>query len=121
MHEAPNGFRYKTVPERNDAAVMEPGMVTTDEPGVYLEGKFGVRTESELLCREDGTSEYGDFLTFEPITYCPIDLDAVVPELLSEEEKEKLNRYHGLVFDEISPYLEGEEKEWLRQATRRID
>ena len=121
VHEAPNGFRYKTVPERNDAAVMEPGMVTTDEPGVYLEGKFGVRTESELLCREDGTSEYGDFLTFEPITYCPIDLDAVVPELLSEEEKEKLNRYHGLVFDEISPYLEGEEKEWLRQATRRID
>lgn len=121
VHEGPNGFRYKIVPERKDAAAFEAGMITTDEPGVYLEGKFGVRTENELLCKAAGSTEYGDFLTFEPITFCPIDLDAVEPELLTGEEKEKLNRYHERVYEEISPYLEGDEKEWLRKATRRID
>ena len=120
VHEAPNGFRYKIVPERSDAAVLEPGMVTTDEPGIYLEGKFGIRTENELLCVENGSSEYGEFLTFEPITYCPIDLNAVLPEQLTGEEKDKLNLYHEIVYNEISPYLEGEEKEWLKEATRRI-
>ena len=120
VHEAPNGFRYKIVPERSDAAVLEPGMVTTDEPGIYLEGKFGIRTENELLCVENGSSEYGEFLTFEPITYCPIDLSAVLPEQLTGEEKDKLNLYHEIVYNEISPYLEGEEKEWLKEATRRI-
>ncbi len=120
VHEAPNGFRYKIVPERSDAAVLEPGMVTTDEPGIYLEGKFGIRTENELLCVENGSSEYGEFLTFEPITYCPIDLSAVLPEQLTGEEKDKLNLYHEVVYNEISPYLEGEEKEWLKEATRRI-
>ena len=95
-------------------------MVTTDEPGFYVEGHFGIRTENELLCRKWMETEYGEFLTFEPITYCPIDLDAVLPELLTEPEKAKLNRYHETVWNEISPYLEGEELEWLREVTRRI-
>ena len=79
VHEGPNGFRWKIVPERNDSCVMEEGMVTTDEPGVYLEGKYGIRTENELICKKAEKNEYGQFMEFETITYAPIDLDAIIP------------------------------------------
>ena len=120
VHEMPNGFRYKVVPERVDSSVFEEGMVTTDEPGLYLEGKFGVRTESELICRVKEETEYGKFMYFENVTFCPIDLDAVIPEMLTEEEKQSLNDYHETVRKRLSPYLNEEENEWLTYATRRI-
>ena len=120
VHEAPNGFRWKIVPERNDSAILEPGMVTTDEPGVYIENSHGIRTENELLCVEGEANEYGQFLHFEPLTLAPIDLDAIDPQYLSQREKDWLNRYHALVFEKVSPFLPPEEQEWLRTYTRAI-
>lgn len=120
VHEAPNGFRWKHVPERNDGAILEAGMVTTDEPGVYLEGEFGIRTENELICVEDEKNEYGQFMRFETVTYAPIDLDAVDPEAMTKRERKLLNDYHKMVYEKVSPYLEPEEKEWLKKYTREI-
>lgn len=120
VHEAPNGFRWKVVPERNDSCVLEPGMVTTDEPGVYMEGSHGIRTENELVCRLDETNEYGDFLSFETITYAPIDLDAIDVSYLQPRDIEQLNNYHRMVYEKISPFLTKEEQEWLKIYTRAI-
>lgn len=120
VHEGPNGFRWKIVPERNDSCVMEAGMVTTDEPGVYLEGKYGIRTENELICKKAEKNEYGQFMEFETITYAPIDLDAILPEEMTGTERKLLNDYHKMVYEKISPYLEPEEKEWLKEYTRAI-
>ena len=120
VHEGPNGFRWRIVPERNDSCVLEEGMITTDEPGVYLEGKYGIRTENELICRKGEKNEYGQFMYFENITYAPIDLDAILPEELSAAERRRLNDYHQLVFETLSPYLTEEERVWLKEYTRRL-
>ncbi|MCD8218314.1 MAG: aminopeptidase P family protein [Clostridiales bacterium] len=120
VHEGPNGFRYKVVPERNDSGRFEAGMITTDEPGVYLEGEYGIRIENELICVKDEKNEYGQFMRFENITYCPIDLDGVDPELMSAREKKQLNDYHKVVYEKISPFLTEEEREWLKEYTREI-
>ena len=120
VHEGPNGFRYKVVPERKDSGVLEPGMITTDEPGVYLEGEYGIRIENELVCVKDEKNEYGQFLRFENITYCPIDLDGIDPELMTAKEKEQLNRYHRTVYEKVAPFLTEEEREWLKKYTREI-
>lgn len=120
VHEAPNGFRWKIVPERNDSHEFVPGMITTDEPGIYLENKYGIRTENELLCVEKETNEWGTFYGFETITYCPIDLDAIKPTLLTKDEKDWLNNYHQKVFDIVSPSLSPEEVEWLKEYTKKI-
>lgn len=120
VHEGPNGFRWKIVPERNDSCVMEEGMVTTDEPGVYLEGKYGIRTENELICKKAEKNEYGQFMEFETITYAPIDLDAIIPEEMTATERKLLNDYHKMVYEKISPYMNEEEKEWLKEYTRTI-
>ena len=120
VHEAPNGFRWKIVPERNDSHELVPGMVTTDEPGIYLENKYGIRTENELLCVEKESNEWGTFYGFETITYCPIDLDAIKVSLLNKEEKDWLNNYHQMVYDLISPSLTPDEAEWLKEYTKKI-
>lgn len=120
VHEAPNGFRWKIVPERKDSAVLEEGMVTTDEPGVYLEGEYGIRTENELVCCKAEKNEYGQFMKFETITYAPIDLDAIDPELLTKREKQLLNDYHRMVYEKLSSYLTEEEQKWLQTYTRAI-
>ena len=120
VHEGPNGFRWKIVPERQDSAALEPGMVTTDEPGIYLENEFGIRTENELLCVEDRETEYGTFYQFETVTYCPIDLNAIDPELLTKREKQLLNDYHKMVYDTLSPYLTKKEVRYLKAATKEI-
>ncbi|WP_022747748.1 aminopeptidase P family protein [Lachnobacterium bovis] len=120
VHEGPNGFRWRQVAERNDSGVLEEGMITTDEPGVYLEGKFGIRTENELVCRKGVKNEYGQFMYFENITYVPIDLDAIDPDLMTSVEKNRLNEYHKRVYEVVSPYLEGEELEFLKKYTRAI-
>ncbi len=120
VHEGPNGFRYKVVPERSDAGVLEAGMITTDEPGVYLEGEYGIRIENELLCVEDEKNEYGQFMRFEPLTLCPIDLDGIDPEQMSPGERKQLNDYHRLVYEKIAPHVSEDEREWLKQYTREI-
>ena len=120
VHEGPNGFRWKIVPERQDSGVLEEGMITTDEPGVYLEGKYGIRTENELVCRKAEKNEYGQFMEFENITYAPIDLDAIDPDQMSPREKQMLNNYHKKVYEVISPYMTKEENEWLKKYTRAI-
>ena len=120
VHEGPNGFRWKQVPERIDTAVLEAGMVTTIEPGIYLEGEYGIRTENELICRKGVKNEYGQFMEFETITFAPIDLDGIDPTLLSNEEKAWLNAYHQEVYEKLSPYLNEEVCEWLKEYTRAI-
>ena len=120
VHEPPNGFRWKVVPERNDSCVLEAGMVTTDEPGIYLEGRYGIRIENELVCRKGEANEYGQFMYFEPLTFAPIDLDAIDPEELTKTDKNRLNSYHKLVYDTISPYLTDDEAAWLKVYTRAI-
>ncbi len=120
VHEGPNGFRWRQVAERNDGGVLEEGMITTDEPGVYLEGKFGIRTENELVCCKGVKNEYGQFMYFENITYVPIDLDAIDPDLMTSVEKNRLNEYHKRVYEVVSPYLEGDELEFLKKYTRAI-
>lgn len=120
VHEAPNGFRWKKRPERNDGGVLEAGMVTTNEPGIYIEGSHGIRTENELLCVEGSKNEYGQYMYFEPITMVPIDLELVQEELLTYKEKQWLNEYHKLVFEKLSPFMDEEEKQWLAYVTREI-
>ena len=120
VHEGPNGFHWKVVQERNDSGKLEAGMITTDEPGVYLEGAYGIRLENELICVKDEKNEYGQFMKFENITYVPMDLDAILPEEMTFREKQELNEYHQMVYEKISPYLNEEERIWLKEYTRAI-
>ncbi|MBR6071973.1 MAG: aminopeptidase P family protein [Acholeplasmatales bacterium] len=115
VHEGPNSFRWQT-----PNAILKPGMITTDEPGIYLEGKYGIRTENELLCVLDSTNEWGTFYKFETITYCPIDIDAIKPSMLTKYEKDWLNEYHQMVFEKLSPSLKGEDLEFLKEYTKKI-
>ena len=115
VHEGPNRFHWKTAD-----CELKVGMITTDEPGLYFEKKYGIRLENELVCCADQANEYGQFLRFENITYVPIDLDGIDPEQMSAVERRRLNDYHKMVYQEISPYLEEEEQEWLAKATREI-
>ncbi len=120
VHEGPNGIRWRIVPERSDSGVLEEGMITTDEPGVYLEGKYGIRTENELVCKKGEKNEYGQFMYFENITFAPIDLDAILPEEMSGAEKRRLNAYHRQVYETLLPYMTEEEAAWLKEYTREI-
>lgn len=120
VHEGPNGFRWRKVAERNDSGVLEAGMITTDEPGVYLDGRYGIRIENELICRQAEKNEYGQFMEFEVITMAPIDLDAIDPEQMEASERKALNAYHQMVYEKISPFLTEEEREWLKVYTREI-
>lgn len=116
IHEAPAGFHKQT----SSRTPLEPGMVVTDEPGIYEAGSHGIRTENELIVREGETTAYGRFLYFEVITYVPIDLDGVLPEMLTDEEKAQLNAYHQMVYDTIAPHLDEEERACLRAYTRPV-
>lgn len=111
IHEGPHSMRTtNTVP-------LRPGMIVTDEPGVYEEGRLGVRIENELLCVQKMETAYGRFFGFEAVTYCPIDTTAVIPSLLSDEERALLNGYHQLVYDTLAPQLTPAEQQWLAQKT----
>lgn len=120
IHEALAGFRWYAVPSKHETHQLEEGMVITDEPGIYIDGAYGIRTENELIVRKGNKNEFGQFMYFEPVTYAPIDLDAICPEDLSNDEKIYLNNYHKLVYEKISPYLTEKEKEWLKIYTREI-
>ena len=116
VHEGPNAFRWRSNPENLDA-VLQPGMVITDEPGVYVPEKYGIRTENMLICKKWQQNEYGAFLHFEPLTLVPIDLDGVDLSLFNEKEKQLLTDYQQFVYDTLSPHLNEEESAWLHTLT----
>lgn len=116
VHEGPHQIRMEWKP-----TPLRAGMTVTDEPGLYLSGKFGVRIENTLLIKDYQTTDFGKFLQMESLTLCPIDLTPVDFSMLQPEEIEWLDTYHRDVFEKLSPYLEGEDLEWLREATRPVD
>ena len=112
VHEGPHQIRMEWKP-----APLVAGMTVTDEPGIYLEGRFGVRIENTLLITPYKETEFGQFLQFEPLTLCPIDKRPIVAEMLTSEERQWLDDYHQMVYDRLSPHLTEEENAWLREAT----
>lgn len=120
VHEGPNSIRQRMISDKDESTIFEEGMITSDEPGIYLEGKYGIRLENMIVCLKDIKNEHGQFMKFEHLTYVPFDLDAVEPKYMNEKEKQLLNEYHAKVYENISPYLDEEEKDWLKQATRKI-
>lgn len=116
VHEGPHQIRHTWKP-----APLHAGMTITNEPGIYRQGKHGVRIENTMLIVEDGETEFGRFLRLEPLTLCPIDLTPVIWEMMTPEEVAYLNTYHKKVCDELSPYLEGEEKEWLNRQCSKVN
>lgn len=119
VHEGPQNIRYK-LKDAEGCTPFEPGMITSDEPGIYIEGSHGIRTENELLCIPYAENEWGTFYAFETLTLVPIDIDAIDVNMLNSEEIKWLNDYHKNVYDKISPYLNESEREWLRKATREL-
>ena len=115
VHEGPHQIRQEYKPEP-----MRAGMTVTDEPGIYLAGRFGVRIENTLLTVPYKETEFGQFLQFETLTLCPIDTTPIVREMLTDEETKWLNAYHRTVFERISPHLNDEEKAWLATACKEI-
>lgn len=114
IHEGPHSMRVtNTVP-------FVPGMLVTDEPGIYEEGRVGIRIENELLCVERMETAYGRFYGFDAVTFCPIDVTPVLPELLGQEQIDSLNAYHEKVYRELSPMLNQEECQWLKSKTAPI-
>ena len=121
VHEEPNAIRYRIVAQPDGNVELQPGMITSDEPGVYLEGKFGIRLENLLLCVEKEQNEFGQFLGFEALTLAPFERDAIDPSQMTQQDKQLLNEYHEKVYDTISPYLDRNEAEWLMDACAPID
>ena len=115
VHEGPNSFRYRIVPGNN--AVLEEGMITSNEPGLYLEGKYGIRIENMIVCRKDVKNE---FMAFDNLTFVPYEPEAVLPEEMTAKERALYNAYMEEVFEKISPYLPEEEAAWLREETKAI-
>lgn len=115
VHEGPHQIRMEWKP-----TPLRAGMTVTDEPGLYLEGKFGVRIENTLLIKDFIETAFGKFLQMEPLTLCPIDTAPIDVNMLLPEEVEWLNAYHREVFEKLSPYLEDEEVEWLAEATKPL-
>ena len=112
VHEGPQNIRL----EQNNTP-LTPGMVTSNEPGVYLAGRYGIRTENLTLVTEAGESEFGRFYRFETLTLCPIDKRAIDRSLLTCEEIEWLDQYHKMVYERVSPLLDDTHKAWLKNAT----
>lgn len=117
VHEGPNNFYWNT---SRATCVFEEGMITTDEPGYYVENSHGIRIENELVCLKDEKNEYGQFMRFESLTLCPYDLDPLLKKDLTSDEKIWLNNYHRLVFEKLSPYMNSYELEKLKEYTKEI-
>lgn len=115
VHEGPHQIRMEWKP-----TPLRKGMTVTDEPGIYLEGRFGVRTENVLLIQDAEETECGRFLRFETLTLCPIDTTPILSELLNKEEIDWLNTYHAEIYNKLAPHLNDEERVWLQEATRPL-
>ena len=120
VHERPAGIRFRVVPERQDSAPFMPGYVCSDEPGIYIEGSHGIRTENMMFCKNAEKTAYGQFLEFEYLTCAPIDLEPVDVSLMEEQDIAWLNEYHKWVYEMISPYLTEAEAAWMKEATRPV-
>ncbi len=119
VHEGPQSFRWKNLAD-HPAPVLEEGMITSDEPGYYAENEFGIRHENLIVCKKAKKTAYGQFMKFEPLTMVPFDLKGIDPTQMETGEKALVNQYHALVYEKISPYLDEEEKSWLKEATQAI-
>ncbi|MCC8153216.1 MAG: aminopeptidase P family protein [Tannerellaceae bacterium] len=115
VHEGPQNIRMEENPVR-----LQPGMVLSDEPGIYRTGEYGIRIENMLLVREDSETEFGKFYSFETLTLCPIDTSLILVNMLSAREQAWLNKYHQKVYDKLSPFLNEEEQKWLKEKTKEI-
>lgn len=115
VHEGPHQIRMEWMP-----TPLRAGMTLTDEPGLYLAGKFGVRIENTVLISDYMSTEFGKFLQIEPLTLCPIDTTPIDVDMLLPEEIDWLNAYHHSVYEKLSPFLDEEEKIWLENATKPI-
>ncbi|MCF7793220.1 MAG: aminopeptidase P family protein [Candidatus Cloacimonetes bacterium] len=115
VHEGPQNFSQRLI-----NVPIKPGMTTTNEPGIYKENEYGIRTENTLLCVEDQKTYSGQFYKFEVISFCPIDIRAILPEMLNESQNEWLNNYHNKVYKKLNSYLTSEEKTWLEEMTKPI-
>ena len=120
VHEPPNGIRYEMDPERMDYGVLKEGMVCSNEPGFYVEGGYGIRTENLMVCKKAEKNQYGQFMEFECLTFVPIDLDGLDLSVMEETDIQYLNDYHRQVRERILPYLTEEEATWLKEATREV-
>jgi Xaa-Pro aminopeptidase len=120
VHEPPNGFRWRIVPERSDSCVLEEGMITSNEPGVYEEGKFGIRHENEMVTRQADKNKYGQFMVFENLTFVPFDVKGIDTSLLNASDIAWINDYHAQVYEKVSPLLNEEEAAWLKEVTAPI-
>ncbi len=121
VHEGPNGLRYRAMKDRDDQDPIVPGMVTTIEPGVYKENKYGIRIENNLLCVKAFETGDGEFFKFETITYVPIETRCLDMSLINESERERINDYHQLVYEKLSPLIEDKELlKYLKLKTKRI-
>ena len=116
VHEGPQNISLS----RANNVPLKEGMITSDEPGLYLTNKYGIRHENLELTVKDITNEFGSFLRFEPLTLVPFDLDAILPSYLDEDEKRYLNNYHALIYKKVSKYLNEDERKFLKKATRKI-
>lgn len=117
VHEGPQGIRLR---DQNGGAVLEEGMILSDEPGVYFENRYGIRLENLLLCRKAEKTDHGQFMAFDTLTMVPFDRRAIDPAQMSQQELTLLNRYHDAVYQAISPHLTAEERIWLYEATQPL-
>ena len=117
VHEGPQGIRLH---DKNGGTILEEGMILSDEPGVYLENRYGIRLENLLLCRKMKKTDYGQFMAFDTLTMVPFDCNAIDPRQMTGEELGLLNRYHVCVYETLSPYLSEEENAWLQETTRPL-
>ena len=114
VHEGPHALNGR------NTVVFQPGMIVTDEPGVYEGGQVGIRIENELMCVHKADNQYGTFLGFEPIMFVPIATSPVVPGVLTRDELDWLNAYHREVFTKLAPRLTEEERDWLAKKCAAI-
>jgi len=120
VHEGPHNMHWRIGIRKSNTIPFEPGMLITDEPGLYITGSHGIRTENDLLVVDDKCTEYGKFYRFEVLTLCPIDKAGIIIDMLNQDEKNTLNAYHQRVYDLLSPYLEGETLDWLKKACEAV-
>lgn len=123
VHEGPNAFRWRITEGKKRVPQLEEGMITSNEPGVYLKGEYGIRLENMMVCRrsEDyDTNPFGNFMEFETLTLVPFEREAIVAEELTERERKLLNAYHARVYEKVSPYLNREEQVFLKEYTKPL-
>lgn len=120
VHEPPNSFRSRMTKSMEECEKLEPGMITSNEPGIYLTGEYGVRIENLMVSKQIGESCFGKFMGFDTLTLVPYERDAILKEELSEKEREWLNAYHEKVFRTIGPCLDEKERDWLKDVTEKL-